>query len=335
MLHCTKLNEFNFENEAAVMERIPRTYCCIQDPVHVGTKLRNRLLVASILLALGNRLISVTHLKLLINNVSKDLHGLVMKDICPDDRQNYGSLEKIMLPRVRDALKTNIAGSEGTIAFIRLCANVTSSLCDDDIQPLDRIYRLWFATYVLRAWRKWIIKEQSSSFHYTLRDNFISSNAYLCIEINAANLIFLTRTFREHNMEKLFLPSLFNSQPNEEIFRQFRSMGTVNYTKINFTLLELLHLVGRVELQNDIVHVKLPGKGVFFPRNRMNNANINNYPLPSDDEISSVMEKAKIDAIDEVSKFGMSIEADEVAACEHVHLSILINLKINTHPKMY
>lgn len=98
-----------------------------------------------------------------------------MKDICPDDRQNFGSLEKIMLPRVSDA-----------------------------------------------------------------------------------------QTFRDSNMGKFYLPTLFNSQPNEEIFRQFRSMGTISYTKINFSLLKLFHLVGRVELQNNIVHVKLAGKGVFF-----------------------------------------------------------------------
>lgn len=132
-------------------EPIQKTVCCIQDTVHVGTKLRNRLLVPSILLPLGNRLISVTHLKLIINNAPKEDHGLVMKDICPDDRQNFGSLEKIMAQRVSDALKTHVRGCEGTLVYIKLCANITSSLCDDNIQPLDRIYRIWFATYFLRA----------------------------------------------------------------------------------------------------------------------------------------------------------------------------------------
>lgn len=178
MLHCTKFNAIDSHKKATVIEPIEKTFCCIQDTIHIGTKLRNRLLVPSIHLPPGFRLISVTHLKVLINNVSKDFHGLVMKDICPDDRQNYGLLEKIMLPRVRDALKTYVAGSEGTIAYVKLCANITSSLCDVDIPPLERIYRIWYATYFLRAWRKWINPGSSSpSAHYTLKDNFISSNA--------------------------------------------------------------------------------------------------------------------------------------------------------------
>lgn len=188
MLRCTKFNAFDCHERTAVIEPREKAFFCIQDTVHIGTKLRNRLLVPSIHLPLGYRLISVTHLKLLINNAPKEMHGIVMKDICPDDRQNYGSLEKIMLTRVTDTLKSYVVGSEGTIAYLKLCAHITSSLCDVDIPPLKRIYRIWFATYFLRAWRKWITQgSTSSSSHHTLKDNFISGNAYSCIEINAAN----------------------------------------------------------------------------------------------------------------------------------------------------
>lgn len=112
------------------------------------------------------------------------------------------------------------------------------------------------------------------------------------------------------------MPSIFNSQPNEEIFRRFRSMGTMNFTKINFTLLELFHLVGRVELQNDIVHFKLADVGVFFPRNKINQAKFNPYKLPSDEEIEAAILNAKTNAIEYAFKFGMNIELHEIEKCE-------------------
>lgn len=325
MLHYTKLNAFDFTNDAASTETFEEpTLCCLQDTVHIGTKLRNRLLIASIVLVLGQLLISVTHLKILINDVPKEVHGLTINDICPDDRQNYGSLEKIMQSRVLDALAEHVVGSEGTILYLELCAKVTSSLCDDDLDPLERIYRLEFAKFVFRAWRKWILKEgASAACKYKVPENCITDNAYKCIEVNAANLVKLTRMFRDCKMDELYLPSLFNSQPNEEIFRQFRSMGTINYTKINFSLLELFHLVGRVELQNQIVYVHLEGAGVSFPRNKINKAKINNHPLPSDTDISNIINKAKNDAVEELSNLGISIEAAEISECEYVYIDKL------------
>lgn len=280
MSHHTELNTAasNFAQSEL------KDFLCLQDTIHIGTKLRNCLLVASICLALGSKLISLSHLKLLINNVPKEEHGIVMKDICVDDRQNFGSLEKVMRQRTLDSLSKHVPGCNGTVMFLKICAEVTSSLIEEDLSPEDRIYRIWHGTFFLRAWRKWMKKTS-----YKLTDNFISRNAYVCIEINATNLLALTRKFREQNIEKYFMPSLFNSQPCEEIFRQFRSMGTINFTKINFTLLELFHLVGRVELQNDIVYIKLADKDITFPRNKINNAQLNKYKLPSDTEMLNVI----------------------------------------------
>lgn len=111
--------------------------CFLQDIVHIGTKLRNRLLDLVIFLLIGNKVVSVGHLKILINSVPKAVHGLVYSDICPDDRQNYNSLVKVMEPRVRKALAAYVLGSEGTIEFIKICDEITSSLYDDNLSPLE------------------------------------------------------------------------------------------------------------------------------------------------------------------------------------------------------
>lgn len=310
MMANTKLNatEGAESNPSSPMDNI----CFLQDSVHNGTKGRNRFLKPSVVLPMGNKLISVSHLKILINKVPKYEHGLTYKDICPDDRQNYASLEKVMEPRVSFALSAYVPGSEGTIAFINLLREITSSLYDDAMNTIDRIYHLFHAIYLMRAWRNWI-KDHDS---FTISENFVSHNLYSCIELNGANLIKLIKKFRAENMDEYFMPSLFNSQPNEELFRQLRSMGTTNYTKINFTLLELFHLVGRIDLQNEIVYIRLNKAGVHFPRNKMNKAELNKERLPSDEEIRYTMDKAKATAIDDAKQIGMNVGIDELNTCQ-------------------
>lgn len=309
MLHHTDLNILGDEEKCTA--RTSETLCFLQDIVHILTKLRNRLLKASMLFLLGNKLISVSHLKILINEVSKAEHGLVFSDICPDDRQNYRSFEKVMEERVVNGLTENVIGSEGTIMYIRLSKDIKISLYDDNVHPLVRIGKIWETTYFLRAWRKWLHDMDKS-----VEDNFISRNAYACIELNATNLVLLAKSFRNQNKERLFMPSLFNSQPNEETFRQLRSMGTMNFTKINFTLLELFHLVGRIELQNDIVYVKLADINISFPRNKINEMTLNQFELPSDVEIEAEISKAKLTAINNAAKFGINVTPDEISECQ-------------------
>lgn len=284
----------------------------IQDSVHNATKLRNRLLKPSIVLPLGNKLISASHLKILINIVPKDIHGLTLKDICPDDRQNYASVEKVMQSRVSSALLANVIGSEGTVMYIKLCYEISSSLYNEELKPLERVYNIFHAIYFMRAWRKWL----KNNPRFKIIDNFVSNSLYSSVELNGANLVLLIKLFRNRKMDEYFMPSLFNSQPNEELFRQLRSMGTLNYTKINFSLLELFHLVGRVELQNEIVYIRLADAGVCFPRNKMNRAILNNNKLPTDEEIHSVMDLAKNTAVADALRFGMQATVDQVDNCE-------------------
>ncbi|CAF3916516.1 unnamed protein product [Rotaria sp. Silwood1] len=60
-------------------------YICFQDPMHICTKLRNRLLSETATLLLGNQLINMDPLMNLINNYSKLDHGLVCSDVNPKD----------------------------------------------------------------------------------------------------------------------------------------------------------------------------------------------------------------------------------------------------------
>lgn len=189
-------------------------------------------------------------------------HGLVYHDISPDDRQNFKSFSKCMNAKVGNALTNFVPDGEGTVLFLQLCSKIASSLMDHDVVPQQRIEMLFHAVYFFRIWKKWI----KSSVYWM--KNFITNNAYMCIELNAANLLELVRRFRNEEKHELFLTTLFDSQACERTFRQFRAMGTPNFTKVNFTLYELLHMTRRLEVQNDILYTKLPNVTFQNLRNR-------------------------------------------------------------------
>lgn len=268
----------------------------IQDTTHIGTKLRNRLLKR--ILAMGTSNVSIDQLKSLVKHVQKSVHGLSQNDVNPTDRMNFLSFRKIVDKRVIEALK-HIPNSEGTIQYLHICDDVTSSFLKLDMTPSERLLRMWRSVFFLRIWRKFILSSKS----YTLGDNFITTNAYTCIEINARNLFALIKKFRDSNTPEHFLPTLFDSQSCEEMFRHFRSMGTAQYTKINFSIFELSHMVSRVEAQNEISYFKLKNTGISFPHVREGKTTI--YQLPSDCEIKDIMIRAKEIAVIQAQKFGM------------------------------
>lgn len=310
MKFSSKFNTHSKHNHS--FDNIDTTICFLQDIVHIGTKLRNRLLSDYAILFFGNRIASVSHLKMLINSVPKDEHGLVYSDICPEDRQNFDSLQKIMEPKIRDALEKYIVNSEGTIEYIRVCQEIISSLYDDDLKPLDRIFRIWRSTFFLRACRLYIT--QKTDHNATLNDNFIT-----------INLIVLIKKFRDEGMENLFIPTIFNSQPCEETFRKLRSMGTINYTNVSFTLLEVIHLIGRIDLMNEIMYFKLGDADIFFPRNPLKKSNYSIDDLPLDLEIEKTISNALVVAVRDAEKFGIRINQNDIKNCPLEDKPLVIN----------
>lgn len=280
-----------------------------QDTIHIGTKLRNRLLNSSIVLYMGSKIVSTVHIKKLLKTVAKEVHGLVLSDICPDDRQNFESLEKLMDDRVLNAMKAQVADCEGTVMYLTLCKLITSSFLATNLMPIERIYRIWYSVFFLRCWRKWL----KSNNNYSLKENFISDNAYTCIEINAHNLIQAIIKLRSNGQENLFLPHLFASQPCEHIFRMMRSMGTVNFTKINFSLNELIHSIAKVEIMQKI---RFTCNDIEFPRFFKESSSDNITQLPSDNEIQKAVEEAQKNALEKAAQFGMILTSNDIASTE-------------------
>lgn len=264
---------------------------CIQDIIHIGTKLRNRLLNPSVELPIGKHLLSVTHLHYLLQNVNEDKHLLSATDMNPKDRQNFQGLEKIIQPNVRDLLKQNVPDSNGTVLFLTLCDFIVSAFCDAKLKPLERVYKIWYSLFVFRGW--WLFMKTSRN--YNLRKNFITSNAFTCIELNAHSIVLIMIYLRKINKPEWFIPMLVGSQPCEEFFRKIRSFTSTYSTQVNFSMLEITQRIKKIQLQGDIIVSNK--KNIKFPRLDPNLKSVSTYELQENKEIFDEIEKARKDAI--------------------------------------
>lgn len=276
--------------------RINSQPVCVQDTVHMGTKLRNAFLKTirnKNRFPFGDKFfIQLEHVKYIMNNFPKDQHELTPMVINPEDRQNFASVLRMCDIKVVKMLNKYVAKSEATIAFLNMMRDVIDSYRDVGLKPLERVEKIWFAVFILRIWREYIISKDD----LTLKDNFLSMNSYSCIEINAHSLIMLILHLNETNQPQLFKTHLYESQPCEIFFRQIRSYTTVYSTVVNCSVKEMLGRIKQIQLQNDIAN----RSGFNFPRikvqTRMNEKNI--IELPSEKQIIEQIEKCKQKAID-------------------------------------
>lgn len=128
---------------------------CVQDPIHIGTKMRNFLLRGHAI-HMGNFLVSPSHLMFLLHEVSKDQHELTITDIDPKDRMNYRSVEKIWNPKVVQLLKEKVSDSKATCVYLDVARSVVASFLDKSLVPSERIFLIWKAVFFFRAWRQWV-----------------------------------------------------------------------------------------------------------------------------------------------------------------------------------
>lgn len=306
---------------------------CFQDFIHILTKLRNRMLRASAILPFGNGVVSKTFLQCLLRTISKDKHGLTNTDIEPQDRQNMKSASKICEERTQNCLKQYIPGSQSTVLYLKVMRAVTSSMLDTNMEVDDRISDMWYGVFVLRIWRSWLSKYakpkktqkkvsnsatntlEVTPIYYSLQENFISSNAYTCIEINAHSLVQLIVKLREMNRPDIFLPYLMGSQSCESTFRILRGMTSTQSTVVNFTMLEMINRSKKVQLQSDIVSTA--PENIKFPRIQVKKIKSNiPHTFPTNNEMILLIEKARKRAVEDASNIGINVPADQDFSCQ-------------------
>ena len=205
-----------------------------------------RLLTPSIILALGRYVAGAHHLQFVQNTYSKDQHGLRERDVDCRDKQNFDSVLRITSSSVMAQI-SQIPDAKGTYVYLKALKAVLDSYLNKELHPLDRISSIWYAVFFFRYWRQWLLSVPS----YSLGNNFITRNAYLCIELNAHALIIFMRTLRDHYSDgtALFRPWKLGSQSCEKTFRAVRSMTSTFSAVINVGMLGLLRRLHRLQIQ--------------------------------------------------------------------------------------
>lgn len=117
---------------------------CIQDIVHLGVKLKARLLKPSIVLPLGSFIASRAHLQVLTGLHGKDEHGLRLRDIDHRDEQNFDAVDHIISASY---LLENMPEAAGTKHYIELMSSSIYSFLDKSKSPEERIEEMWYAVF--------------------------------------------------------------------------------------------------------------------------------------------------------------------------------------------
>jgi hypothetical protein len=217
----------------------------VQDMVHVAVKLKSRLLRVSSILPLGQYVAGLHHLRLLQKSFGKDQHGLREKDINVKDKQNYDAVLRMTSDSVL-LLMDSIPDTKGTKMYLTMMRYINDSYLDKNITTAIRIKKAWTAVFFMRYWRQWILLNGK----YTLKHNFITSNTYMCIELNAHALVLFLLKVRDSGLSgESFLRWKLGSQTCEKMFRSVRSMSSTFSTVINFSMLGLLRRIHRLHIQ--------------------------------------------------------------------------------------
>jgi hypothetical protein len=255
-----------------------------QDPVHLVTKWRNRLLSSTMELCIGNDEISMTHIENLINNdyYTKLDHCLTKSDINPKDRQNYHSCIKLISDDVINLLNDS-ENASGTILYLTLLKMIVKAYIDKSTSICERksvhtlktkrfqthlpliicaclgIQSAWCVVFVCRLWWSWLQKRSKSNQTINDRKNqinkyFVTRPAYISVELNAHNLLYLVLLVKQKHLPKQALINvhLFNSQACESIFRDARSLSGTFSTRINFTVKSFIRRSQKLCILNQI-----------------------------------------------------------------------------------
>jgi len=292
--------------------QMPTSIAYIQDCVHIAVKMKARLLKPSKIFPMGEFTAGIHHLQMVINTFAKDQHGLRHRDIDHKDRQNYEAALRITSPSVLSILK-QLPDAKATLQYLQTLRNFIDGFLDKQLSPMERIQKIWYAVFFLRYWRRWLKSKKC----YKLKNNFITSNAMSCIELNAHSLIVLIRTLRDEipDGSNFFLPWLLGSQPCESTFRAARSMTGTFSTIVNFSLLGFLQRLHRLQILLQL-ETESSETQIIYPRVEKNLAKIGHsnqgkqFDLSSltDDDIAKAVEEAESEALKSMNDLGMTIE---------------------------
>ncbi|CAF3288524.1 unnamed protein product [Rotaria sp. Silwood2] len=295
-----------------------QTFLFMQDPIHIATKIRNRLLSTVANLRMGDFSVDIKDLIDLVESKSKLEHNLIKSDLNPKDRQNFASCLRISSETVLALLNRN-ENSKGTYVYLTLLNLIISGFINKSTAIEERLFNIWTVVFVCRLWFSWIqyldVKNSNNNINSNNKNNnninsnnnnnnninnsqspkkfkqrtFITKPAFWCIEINAHTLVYIILLVIK---KKLPIDALntfgFNSQICENTFRIARSL-TGSFSSItNFSVKSFMKRCEKISVVNSI---KSRGnqKGDYsfqFPQHHKNDKDTYDYSIDNIKELN-------------------------------------------------
>lgn len=209
----------------------------------------------------------------------------------------------------------------------------------------------WCIVFVCRMWWTWIQHKQftstasSSTRRNTKQRFFITKTAYLSVEMNAHNLLYIILLVKQNHLPKEALNAyLFNSQSCASMFRNARSLSGTFSTIINFTVADFLRRSQKLSILLGIKCDQLLGQdhnnSLLFPVHHKHNHDDNLASLQKLEDIDQMdIEETISDAFEQALQLTQRLEISELLKKYDVFdmnlLSKYVFRQLNSSSKMF
>jgi hypothetical protein len=311
---------------------------CMQDPIHVATKFRNRLLSEVASMKIGDYSIDIQHLMNIINLKNKIEHNLIKCDVSPKDRQNFASCRRISSDIVLNLLNKN-ENSKGTYVYLSLLRSIIIGSIEKSTTIEERLYHMWTVVFTCRFWWAWTQNlktknnnnnDNSESIKNIKANSFITKPTLWCIEINAHTLLYIVLLVIKNKLPIDALNTfIFNSQACENTFRIARALSGPYSSINNFTVKSFIKRCEKISI---IDSIKTRGGQINdynfkFPQHHKTDKNMHNYSINRVKQLNlteSDIEKIIQNAFESAKKYVAMVNMTKV----------LINKNIYTLPEL-
>lgn len=270
---------------------------CIQDECHICNKLKNRLFQKSNPVRMGYRCTAnITHLISIVQQKLGSQANIKRSDVENVDKMSSNQALKISSDKVIATLRDNVPDSRGTELYLTLIKEQHEALFEKKLTPSERIFKMFFVVFILRA-----IRNERNNFKKTIKDfsasQFITLNAFKCIELNAVNLLKIARKLRDTKEQQHFLPWLMQSQTCESYFRLLRSITPNKSTVTNFSGLEGQFKMSRIQTMIDLAQI-LEERGCVVPSKHKDDISLKKeyFDIPNDESLAKTIQNAMVEA---------------------------------------
>jgi hypothetical protein len=233
----------------------------MQDPIHIATKFRNRLLSEVASMRMDKYLIEKQHIIYLIETCSKIEHGLIKCDVNIKDRQNFPSCRRISSENILNLLNEN-ENFKGTYVYLSLLRSIIIGFIEKSSTIEERLYHIWTVVFTCRMWWAWINywsircnenDDNSESVKRVKLNTFLTKPTFWCIEINAHTLLYIILLVIQKRLPVDALNTyLFSSQTCENTFRIARALSGPYSSITNFTVKSFINRCEKISIINSI-----------------------------------------------------------------------------------